>query len=282
MHITDLKDKQVLITGAASGIGLATAEAFARRGARLILTDLNADHLAAAQRKIQALGAQCHTAQCDAGNWQLMQALAADIQSTHGAPDVLINNAGIAFLGGVMEHSLEHWQKIFQVNVMGVVHGVWAFLPAMRAAGGPRHIVNIASAAAVAPAPNMSAYAASKAAVRNFGEVLAMELDGSNILVQSVYPGFINTAIVSGVKSVGANISQRQLDRLQRHYQIKGCNPSVVAEDIVRGVLSGKAHVFTGPMAKLAHWLGRLSPRWLRAIVIRSSRQNGYLASASE
>lgn len=280
MHITTLQDKKVLITGGASGIGLAAAEAFARRGAQPLLVDNNEQSLNEARNRIESLGAHCFNYQCDVGDWHAMEALAEKIHRLHGPLDIQINNAGIAFLGGVMEHSREHWQRIMQVNLMGVVHGVTAFLPAMREASGPRHIVNIASVAALAPAPNMSAYAASKAAVRNFGEVLSMELAGSNILVQNVYPGIINTPIVSGATSIGTNISKAQLDRLQNYYRTKGSHPEVVAEAIVRGVLSGKPHIYVGRMAGMAHWLGRLSPRALRTAIINASRKNGYMTES--
>ncbi len=277
MSITDLKDKNVLITGAGGGIGLATAEAFARRGARLFITDINAELLAGAQERIESLGVPCHANVCNVADAEAVSALARQVEADHGALHVLVNNAGIAFLGGFMEHGLEHWSRILQVNVMGVVHGIRAFLPAMRAAGDARHVVNIASTAAVAPAPNMSAYAASKGAVKMLGEVLAMELEGSNIVVHGVYPGLINTAIVSGAQSVGSNITPVQLATLQQYYVSKGCDPSVVAEDIVRGVLKGKPHIFTGPLARLGGWMARLSPWALRRLTIVDARKIGYL-----
>ncbi|WP_105101796.1 SDR family NAD(P)-dependent oxidoreductase [Microbulbifer pacificus] len=280
MPITDLTHRKVLITGGAAGIGLATAEAFARQGALIILVDLSEAALEGARAQIESIGARCETYRCDVANWDSVSALADDIHRTLGPLDILINNAGIAFFAGVVEHPLAQWEAIHRVNVMGVVHLVSAFMPAMKQAGGPRHIVNIASLAALAPAPNMSAYAASKAAVRNFTEVLAMEEHDSEIVVQCVYPGFINTAIVAGIHSVGANISPRQLEKLQQFYRAKGADPDVVASDIVRGVLTGRAHIHTGPMSSVAAWLGRLSPRLLRKVLIRSSMKSGYLAES--
>lgn len=278
MPISDLKQKNVLITGGAAGIGLATAQAFARQGALIILADLSEAALEKARAQIEADGGRCVTYTCNVADWGSVTSLADAVHRVHGPLDVLINNAGIAYLAGVVEHPLEQWEKIHRVNVMGVVHFVQAFLPAMKQAGGPRHIVNIASAAALAPAPNMSAYAASKAAVRNFTEVLAMEEHDSEIVVQCVYPGIINTAIVSGIHSVGINISSGQLEKLQHYYRATGAAPEVVAKDVVRGVLSGRAHIHTGPMARLAGLLGRVSPRMLRSVLIRSSMKSGYLA----
>ncbi|WP_231759668.1 SDR family NAD(P)-dependent oxidoreductase [Microbulbifer elongatus] len=280
MTNSNLKHKKVLITGGAAGIGLATAEAFARQGALIILVDLSEAALEKAREIIESRGGHCVTYPCDVSDWNSVQNLAGDIHRAQGPLDILINNAGIAYLAGVVEHPLDQWEKIHRVNVMGVVHFVQAFLPAMKQAGGPRHIVNIASVAALAPAPNMSAYAASKAAVRNFTEVLAMEQHGSDMVVQCVYPGIINTAIVSGIHSVGENISSRQLDKLQHYYRETGADPEVVARDIVRGVTSGRAHIPTGPMASLAGWLGRVSPRILRTLLIRSSKKSGYLAES--
>ncbi len=276
-RITDLNGKWVLVTGAAGGIGLATAKAFARRGANIILTDLNEVLLQAAQREIAALGVVCHAHRCDVSDAGAVEACAALVQQQCGTIDVLVNNAGIAFLGNFMETPLLEWQRILQVNIMGVVHFTMAFLPAMRAAAGVRHIVNIASTAAFLPAPNMAAYAASKGAVKQFSEVLAMELAGSNVSVQAVYPGIINTAIIGGIKSTGQSFTAAQLATLQQYYVTQGCDPSLVGEDIVKGVLANRQHILSGPMAWLGNLVTRLSPGLARKVSLDAARTNGYL-----
>ena len=279
-HLTDLRNKWVLVTGAASGIGFATAKAFARRKAKLIITDINETALNAAALELSASGVTCVAQFCDVSSVASVAACAAAVQAQTPALDVLVNNAGIAFMGGFLETSVEQWQRTLQVNVMGPVHMTRAFLPAMQAAKGARHVVNVASMATYTPAPNMSAYAASKGAVKLFNETLALELAGSNVLVQGVYPGVINTPIVGGIRSVGANISPQQLEQLQRHYAHKGCSPDVVGEDIAIGVLKGKAHIFSGPQSILGRVASALSNRLTRAVTLQAARRIGYLPNA--
>ncbi len=275
--LTTVKGKWVLVTGAASGIGMATAKAFARQGANVVITDINEALLGKAVAEVKALGVQCHGHVCDASNFAAVEACAQAVQKQVGTLDVLVNNAGIAFLGSFLETSLDQWSRILQVNVMGVVHFVRAFLPAMQGAGGARHIVNVSSTAAFLPAPNMAAYAASKGAVKMFNEVLAMELHASNVKVHAVYPGVINTPIIGGVQSTGASISPEQLVTLKKYYATQGCDPSVVGDDIVRGVLANTQHINTGPMAKLANLVVRLSPALARMVSLKAARDSGYL-----
>ena len=165
-----LQGKRVLVTGAASGIGLESARSFARRGANLVISDINATALEGLRREVAGMGVACLAQACDVTSEESVAALAAAVHA-EGPLDVLVNNAGIAYLGCFEEMRPAWWRRTFDVNVMGVVHCIQAFLPAMRAAGGERKIVNVASLAGVAPAPNMSAYAASKHAVIGLSEV---------------------------------------------------------------------------------------------------------------
>ena len=157
--------KWVLVTGAASGIGLSTARAFAKRGANIVLADVNEAALAKAVAEMSKLGGEYVPLQCDVSSEVSVTKGAALVRDRGIVPDVLINNAGVAFLGAFLETPVEQWQRILAVNVMGIVYMVRAFLPAMTSANGARCIVNVASAAAYVPAPNMAPYAASKGAV---------------------------------------------------------------------------------------------------------------------
>lgn len=274
MAIDQLKDKWVLVTGAGSGIGLATAVAFARAGASLVVTDVNKDRLAAAAAKIAALKRPCLAHWADVASETSMQDLAATVHARVGALDVLVNNAGIAYMGPFTDTPTAAWRRVLDVNVMGVVHGCQSFLPRMIAAGGSRQVVNVASLAAIAPVPNMSAYAASKSAVLGLSDVLAMELAGTAVGVTCVCPGIINTPIVEAPTSPA--IGAAQLARLQAFYHARGCAPEVVADAIVAGVRQGREMVLVGPFAKPMYHLKRMSRALVRKLSLGNAEKVGF------
>jgi NAD(P)-dependent dehydrogenase (short-subunit alcohol dehydrogenase family) len=277
MAIPDLKNKKILITGAASGIGRAAALAFARRGAHIIATDINSDALKHVCHDVEALGGSCMTYALDVSSESAMQALAEHVHSTLGPLDVLINNAGIGYLGQFLKSDLAHWQRVMNINLMGVVHGCYHFIPQMVAAGGPRQVLNVASAAGIYPSPTMAAYAASKHAVFGFSEVLKMELADTSVGVTTVCPGVINTPITSAPGAVSPSISAAQLDRLQAYYQARGCAPELVAEGMVCAVQNGQHLLLVGPFAKFIHHVKRLSLGLIRRLVLSDARKIGYL-----
>jgi NAD(P)-dependent dehydrogenase (short-subunit alcohol dehydrogenase family) len=256
------------------------ALAFARAGARLAITDVNAQALEAARAQVAALGAGCVALRCDVSDPEEVMALAEQVQAQAGVPDILVNNAGIGYLGRFLDTPLTAWRRVLDINVMGVVHGIRAFLPAMQGAPGERWVVNVASAAGFAPPPTMAAYAASKHAVIGLSEVLAMELDGSNVQVMMVCPGVINTPIISGARS-GTNIAPQvpdeQIQRLQAYYVAKGCAPRVVAEGLLAGLQRGTPVLFVGPFARMSQAVMRVSRRLARRINLRGARAMGYL-----
>jgi short-subunit dehydrogenase len=273
----NLRGKQVLVTGAASGIGLECAREFARRGANLIISDINGTALERVRGEIAAMGVQCFAQASDVSREESVTDFATAVQQAIGPVDVLVNNAGVAFLGSFEQTPLSEWRRIYDVNVLGIVHCTRAFLPAMRRAGGARKIVNVASLAGFAPAPNMSAYAASKHAVVGLSEVLAMELQDTEISVLVVCPGIINTAIVH-VSPTASGMSAAQIQKLQQYYADAGCHPRTVAGDVVRSVERDRRFLFTGPSAKLGYNVMRVSRRLARRITIAVARKSGYLA----
>jgi NAD(P)-dependent dehydrogenase (short-subunit alcohol dehydrogenase family) len=273
----NLKGKRVLVTGAASGIGLECTRAFAKRGANLVISDINATALEKVRGEISAMGVQCLAQTCDVSKEDSVRSLAAAVHEAAGPIDVLVNNAGVAFLGGFEETPLSEWRRIYDINVLGIVHCTRAFLPAMRSAGGRRKIVNVASAAGFSPLPNMSAYAASKHAVVGLSEVLAQELHETDISVLVVCPGIINTSIVH-VSPTGSGMTAAQIQKLQKYYADEGCHPSVVAADIVRSVEGNDSFLFTGPGARLGYYAMRISRRLARRLTIAAARKSGYLA----
>ncbi len=277
MAVRKLKNKWVLVSGAASGIGYETALAFARQGANVVVTDVNAAGLEAVRREVDAVGVRCMSFVVDVSDEAAMREMADAVHQQIGALDVLVNNAGIGYLGPFLQTSTQHWRRVIDVNLMGIVHACQAFVPAMIKAGGARQVVNVASAAGITPAPNLSAYSASKHAVMGLSDTLSIELDKTEVGVTVVCPGVINTPIVRNRSAVSPVIPTEQLDRLEAHYRQTGAHPSLVARQIVRGVMRGQDIVLPGPTARALFIVKRLS-RWLaRRATIVGCKQNGYL-----
>ena len=277
MTVSNLTGRSALVTGAASGIGYETCLAFAKAGAHVVAVDVNADNLAVARTSIEAAGGRCLVFKCDVSDAMAVAALAKDVTAAVGPPDVLVNNAGVGYIGPFLETPPTVWANILGVNLMGMVHINQAFLPAMLAAGGARHLVNVASAAALQPVANMSAYSASKHAVVGLSDTLAMELAHTSVGITLVCPGVINTPIVQNRRAVAPSVPAATLDRLSAYYQAKGAPPSLVAARIVRAVRRGEDLVLVGPTARLVYHSRRLSRRWLRNASLAGARKLGYL-----
>lgn len=273
----ELGGARVLITGAASGIGLACAEAFAAQGCTLILSDIDAG---AVEQVGARLGARLAVATNISSAEDVANLLSA-VEAATGGVDVLINNAGIGYLGAFEDTAIAEWQRVIDINVIGMVRIIQAFLPGMRRSGQRGAIVNIASTAGFAPTASMSAYAASKHAVVGLSEVLAMELHDTPIAVTIVAPGIVNTNIVKASANMAPTISPSQIERLQAYYDSKGCAPDVIARDIVRGVERGTPVVHSGPYARLLCTMIRLSRCLARRVAISSSREIGFLPPAA-
>ncbi|MFP9135724.1 SDR family NAD(P)-dependent oxidoreductase [Devosia sp. XGJD_8] len=193
-------DGIAVITGGASGIGRAAARRAARAGMRIAMVDVNAAKLAAtADELAQTLGAdKVLTSTADVADAAAMAALARDVESRWGSPTLLMNNAA-AFVsggaGGILD-PIENWQRLFAVNVLGIVNGVQAFLPGMLAAGRPGVIVNTGSKQGLTNPPGNPAYNTSKAAVNAYSQNLARDLrerPGSHISAHLLIPGWTTT-----------------------------------------------------------------------------------------
>jgi short-subunit dehydrogenase len=279
MAITEFRNKIVVVTGAASGIGRASALTFAREGADIVAADLAAAALEPVSKEIETLGVRCMPYAVDVADEAAMKAFAEAVQARFGAPHVLLNNAGTGYLGLFLESDLAHWKRILDINVMGVVHGCYFFLPQMIAAGGPRHVLNVSSSAGNFPSPSMGAYAASKGAVSIWTEALKMELSGTEVHVTVVCPGVVNTQIVRRNLGVAPGVPDATLERMREYYDKIGCSPELIARDMVDAVRRDGDIVLSGPKAALAYYARKISVKLIRAIMIDFSRKSGYLPS---
>ncbi|WP_395293447.1 SDR family oxidoreductase [Kitasatospora hibisci] len=256
----------VVVTGGGSGIGRATALAFAEDGARVVVCDLD---LAAAERTAELaslIGPAAHAYQVDVSDGDAVDAFAKEVAADHGVPDVVVNNAGIGHSGTFLQTTSKEWQRVLDVNLWGVIHGCRAFgaLMADRGAGG--HIVNVSSAAAYLPSKALTAYATSKAAVFMLSDCLRAELAGHGIGVSTICPGIVNTNITrtSTFSATTAAEQAAKQARAARLYARRGFPPEKVAAAILDAVRTGRPVVPVTPEAKAARFLSRLSPGLLR------------------
>lgn len=239
--------KRVLITGAARGLGRAIAEDFARRGAELVLTDVQADLLQETVAAIAAQGTRCHGYVVDVTDEASILAAREQIHQELGQVDILVNNAGVVFGGPLLEVPMSRHRLTFRVNVEGVVAMTHAFLPDIVAS--PRgHVVFVASASGFVGLPNGTSYAASKWAVIGFAESVRAELKHlghRNVHVTTVCPTYINTGMFEGVTPPKTT---RLLD------------PSEIAKHVVDGVEETKVWVLEPWIVKLTPFLKNCLP----------------------
>ncbi|OPG09426.1 short chain dehydrogenase [Streptomyces sp. GKU 895] len=259
----------VLVTGAGSGIGRATAYAFAESGARVIAVDRDAEAAARTAEMSRLLGApEAWAETVDVSDEQAMEKLADKVAAAYGVVDVLVNNAGIGLSGSFFATTPEDWKKVLDVNLWGVIHGCRLFGRQMAERGQGGHIVNTASAAAYQPSKALPAYSTSKAAVLMLSECLRAELAGQDIGVSAICPGFVNTNITSTARFAGVDGEEekRRQKRTARLYGLRNYPPEKVADAILRAVVRNEAVVPVTPEARGAHLMSRFTPRALRAI----------------
>ncbi|MEN8649890.1 SDR family oxidoreductase [Streptomyces sp. 21So2-11] len=259
----------VLVTGAASGIGRATAFAFAEAGARIVAVDRDAEGAARTAEMSRLIGApQAWGETVDVSDEQAMEKLAEKVATEYGVVDVLVNNAGIGLSGSFLETSAEDWKKVLDVNLWGVIHGCRLFGKQMAERGQGGHIVNTASAAAYQPSKALPAYSTSKAAVLMLSECLRAELAGQDIGVSAICPGFVNTNITSTSRFAGvsADEEKRKQKRASRLYGLRNYPPEKVVDAVLKAVVRNQAVVPVTPEARGAHLMSRFAPRALRAI----------------
>ena len=248
------------MTGAGSGIGRATALLLASLGAKLHAVDVDEAAAHAVKAEIEAVGGQATVHTTDVTDPAAVEALAERVFAEDSAVDVLHNNAGVGHAGPVDETSLEEWQRVLAVNLMGVVHGVHFFVPRMLAQGRPGHIVNTASLAGLVAVAEMAPYATSKHAVVGLSESLNSELSPRGIHVSAICPGLINTPIVAAAHLEGYTAQQR--DRIQGIYTRFGATPDVVAEAVVDAIRNKKMIRVVPRSHGALNWgLRRISPR---------------------
>lgn len=251
----ELRGRLAVVTGAASGIGAATAAALARRGARLVLVDV-------AERELERVGVEVGavaTRRVDVSRPDEVARLAEEVRAAHGGASVLVNNAGLTFLGTFDEHGDEDWARVMGVNFGGVLHGCRAFLPQLRAQDRA-WIVNVSSLFGLVGVPGQTAYCASKYAVRGLSEALWEELRGGPVGLTVVHPGGVRTRIMEDARVSESAVAEGAIEPVRRFFATRAAPPERVADAIVSAIERERHRVLVCPETTVLDGLRRVAP----------------------
>jgi len=255
MPIRTFDNKKCFITGAASGIGRATAVACAAEGAELFLTDINEVELERAVQEIRANGGRvgAHRA-FDIAQIEAVRSFADNVHAAHGTLDVVMNVAGISTWGTLDSMQHHHWRQIIEINLMGPIHVIECFVTPMMKAGRGGHLVNVSSAAGLFGLPWHAAYSASKFGLRGLSEVLRFDLEHHGIGVSLVCPGGVRTGLVSTIQILGVDAQNRYVKKMKQSFERHAVTPEQAARAIVKGVKRNQYLVFTSNDIRVGHW----------------------------
>ena len=276
--MTEIKGKLAIVTGAASGIGRATAVELARRGAHLAISDLDRSGLAETAKRIEALGSGVTTYLLDVADRDAVYAFAQDIETSHGGADIVINNAGVAQIARIDELTYDDFEWVMNIDFWGMVYGTKAFLPQLRAKGAG-HIVNVSSLFGLVAVPSQAAYNSAKFAIRGFTEALRHEMKGTGIAVSCVHPGGIKTNIVRNARFLQSTQATVREEAVSGFDRLARTTPERAGQVIVRGIERNKPRILIGADAKAIDWLQRLMPASYGKLLFR--REAGALAGES-
>lgn len=258
----EFKSKVAVVTGAASGIGRATALRLASCGCRVALADIDRDGLESIAKELTELGTTVSTHEVDVSSSSQMEAFAGDVEDIYGSIDILINNAGVAIAGTFENQRLEDLEWLVGINYWGVVYGCHYFLPLLKRRD-EAHIVNVSSMFGFLGLPEQSGYCATKAAVRALSESLWTELRREKIGVTSIHPGCIDTAIIASSRME----DDETRESAQDIFSLRGAPPDAVAVAILRGIEKNKLRVRVRPESIASEWLKRIFPVGIHRLI---------------
>jgi NAD(P)-dependent dehydrogenase (short-subunit alcohol dehydrogenase family) len=272
--------KRCFLTGAASGIGRATALKLAAEGAELFLTDRNVDGLELTVFDALALGGKvsAHRA-LDIADYEAVAAFAADIHADHPSMDIVMNIAGVSAWGTVSNLEHRHWESMVSINLMGPIHVIETFIPPMVLAGRGGALVNVSSAAGIVALPWHAAYSASKYGLRGASEVLRFDLARHRIGVSLVVPGAVKTPLVDTVEIAGIDKENPQVRKWVDRFAGHAVSPEHVADKILKGVAKNRYMIYTSndiralyAFKRVAWWPYSVAMRRVNVIFTRALR----------
>jgi NADP-dependent 3-hydroxy acid dehydrogenase YdfG len=266
----DFRDKVCVITGAGSGIGRALALQLAGRGARLALSDIDADRAAASAAAASQRGArEAESYALDVADREAFFAHASEVVERFGVVNFVVNNAGVALEGTVLETSIEDYEWLMGINWWGVLYGTKVFLPHL-IASGDGYLVNISSVFGLIAVPTQSAYHAAKFAVRGLTESLRQEMlmDGHPVGVSCVHPGGVKTDIARAARS-----ERDPTERAETFEKMARLTPEQAAQIILRGVERRRARILVGTDAQALDLMQRATGSRYQDLVWRAAKR---------
>ena len=262
----EFKDKIIVVTGAASGIGAAICDRFAREGARIILLDMDETGVEAAAENLRSSGADAEGYRCDVVDEEECTAVIGKVIDQRGGIDVLVNNAGITQRSAFVDTDISVYRKVMEVNFFGSLHCTKAAINSLTERKGV--IIVIESLAGVTPLLGRTGYAASKHALHGLFTSLRSEIRDSGVHIMIVCPGFVETSLQS--RALGGD------GRVTTHPQSmvgKPVSAENVAEKIYKGAVKKKQLLVLTPVGKLTYWIHRFAPRLYERLMARQLRE---------
>lgn len=260
-RITSYRGRTCLVTGAASGIGRSVALQLAQEGARLVLADRDPAGLETAAQECRDAGALVLAAEAfDVTDHPAVMDFGERMVTAHGAPEAIFHVAGNSAWGrpDLLEHRI--WRSMVEVNLMGTIHVIEAFVPAMMAARRPAALVMVSSAAGLLGLPWHAAYSAAKFGIRGIAEVLRFDLAPYKISVHLVCPGGVDTPLVNTIEIAGVDRTEPQVAKTVDQFKRHAVTPVQAATKTLEGVRKGRYLVYTSPDVRLAFAAQKFAP----------------------
>jgi NAD(P)-dependent dehydrogenase (short-subunit alcohol dehydrogenase family) len=270
-RLENVAGRVAVVTGAASGIGRATARELGRRGALLALADLDRVGLAAVAAELAERGVRVLARPVDVTEPEMVQAFAREVERELGPAELVVNGAGVLVMGAFLDTTAADFSHVIDVNLKGPANVCRAFLPAMKARGRGGYVVNVASASAFATQSELAAYGSTKHGLMGLSQALRDELQGDGIGVAVVCPGFVNTPILERARVRGSE-PEAQRHAAERLLRLRGLSAERVAERIVRAAERGQSIVPVGLEAQALWFLSRALPTALAPLFGRLRR----------